>query len=75
MTGLVVASIRRYLATIDSDDFRPALISEALRLAQILDSDRTADRLRYRAVPVELIGLLGILARAKIIKTATTPIV
>lgn len=75
MTGLVVASIRRYLATIDSDGVRPALISEALRLAQILDSDRTADRLRYRAVTVELIGLLGIMARAKIIKTATTPIV
>lgn len=46
MTGLVVASIWRYLATIDSDDFRSALIFEALRLAQILDSDPTADRLR-----------------------------
>ena len=43
--------------------------------APILDGDRDDDRLSYRAVTVELIGLLGILARAKIIKTATTPIV
>ena len=69
-SDFVVAAIRRYLAAIDGDDFRPALISEALRLAQVLDSDRTADRLRYRAVTVELVEILGLLARERIIRTA-----
>lgn len=70
VTDVVVGSVRRYLAAIDGDDFKPALISEALRLAQILDSDRAHDRLRYRAVTVELVEILGLLARERILRTA-----
>lgn len=71
VTDLVVASIRRYLAAIDGDDFHPERLAEALRLAEILDSDKPHNRLRHRDVTAELVGILGQLARERIIRTAT----
>lgn len=73
VTDVVVAAIQRHLAEFGGSDFRPDLASEALRLGQILDSDRTRDRLRYRAVTAELVDVLAQLARERIIRTATAP--
>ncbi len=68
LTDIVVTAIRRYVAGIDGDDFRPDLASEALRLAEVLDADRAGGRLHHRATIAELVGVLDQLARARIMQ-------
>ena len=62
----------RHLDALGITGHRNTLPTAALTMAAIIDSDEQHNQLRHRAATVELIGLLGTLARAKIIKTATT---